>query len=143
MPRWPYTIEQRFGRLLWFDPDTGCIEWMGRLHCGYGRISVGQQTFRAHRWAYEATRGPIPDGLVIDHLCRNKACQNPDHMEPVTNAENVRRQVSHNGNKTHCKHGHSLADARPIRSAGRQVGRRCRQCAARYRHERRLRDKVA
>lgn len=71
------------------DPDTGCWIWTGlRSTAGYGR--TGPSTF-AHREYYEKANGPIPDGLSLDHLCRTPACVNPDHLEPVTHAENLRR----------------------------------------------------
>lgn len=73
------------------DPDTGCWLWQwGQNRQGYGKLHRdGQQL--AHRWYYIQLRGPIPEGLVIDHLCLNKGCVNPDHMEPVTAAENALR----------------------------------------------------
>ncbi|WP_402465721.1 HNH endonuclease signature motif containing protein [Isoptericola aurantiacus] len=70
-----------------------CIEWTGATSAnGYGRIGIGgSRTAQVHRVAYEAARGPIPAGLHIDHLCRNRRCVNPDHLEPVTQSENNRR----------------------------------------------------
>lgn len=61
-----------------------------------------------HREMYIALVGEIPEGLVLDHLCRNRSCINPDHLEPVTDGENIRRGISANGLKTHCKHGHEF-----------------------------------
>ena len=73
----------------------GCIEWTGDVgNSGYGRFWIGPgkaDKALAHRWSYEYHVGPIPEGLVIDHLCRNKLCSNPAHLEPVTMAENWRR----------------------------------------------------
>jgi hypothetical protein len=74
------------------DKSGECWLWQAGKCAGYGRFFVpGSRPVPAHRWAYEALVGPIPDGLVIDHLCRNPACVNPAHMEPVTIVENVRR----------------------------------------------------
>ena len=70
-----------------------CIEWPGFVsrHTGYGSVSLNGQTVGAHRAAYELVYGKIPDGLVIDHLCRNRRCINPLHLEAVTQSENIKR----------------------------------------------------
>ena len=70
----------------------GCWCWQAsRNRKGYGQYSIKGRPVLAHRWAYEQLRGPIPDGMHIDHLCRVRHCVNPEHMEPVTPAENFHR----------------------------------------------------
>jgi hypothetical protein len=72
--------------------DTPCWIWQGtRTVNDYGQLRVGNRSIRAHRFFYEQMVGSVPDGLVLDHLCRVHACVNPKHLEPVTDAENVRR----------------------------------------------------
>ncbi len=80
------------------DKTGDCWEWLGTKTCaGYGIVTFVRDgrktTSTAHRWAYEALVGPIPDGLTLDHVvCANTSCVNPAHLEPVTRAENTRRQ---------------------------------------------------
>lgn len=128
--------ERRFGEQCWYDETTGCVEWMGRLNlCGYGEFSVGGTGIRAHRWAYGENN--IPAGFTIDHLCRNRSCQNPEHMEPVTNADNVLRGNGHtakNARKTVCVRGHALCgdNVNTRHRPGRKPFRECRKCRVAY-----------
>lgn len=74
------------------DPVTSCWNWALSLdRGGYGKITIGGRKGRAHRLIYERAKGPIPDGLDLDHTCRNRACVNPAHLEPVTQTVNNRR----------------------------------------------------
>lgn len=73
------------------DLDTGCVLWIGATKGGYGVIVIDGRQRAAHRVAYELARGPIAEGLVVDHLCENKLCVNPEHLDLVTPGENVRR----------------------------------------------------
>lgn len=117
---------------------NGCIEWIGGLNgVGYGQFYSGHETpddtgkAYAHRWSYEHFIGPIPDGLHLDHLCRNRKCVNPTHLEPVTIRENLLRGIgpsAENAKKTHCPQGHQYAgDNLYVQPA---TGMRfCRTCA--------------
>jgi hypothetical protein len=85
-------LERRFWRHVVRDPDTECWEWTAaRKNGGYGSFAIGRGNVYAHRFAYEMLVGPIPGGLELDHLCRNRGCANPDHLEPVTRQINVLR----------------------------------------------------
>lgn len=93
-PRTISPLEERF----WAKVITGpnCWLWIGSLggwKGGYGQFRVGAGLVRAHRFAYEASGGTIPDGMELDHLCRNTWCVRPEHMEPVTPLENKRRRL--------------------------------------------------
>jgi len=90
---------------------TGCWEWTGsRDSIGYGHVSIAKKMRKAHRVSYFLAHGDLPAGLTVDHLCRNLICVNPDHLEMVTHAENMRRGISFsakNHKKTHCPRGHA------------------------------------
>jgi hypothetical protein len=77
------------------DKDSGCWIWTANLNSGgYGQLSFkGRRAQSAHRVMYEQLRGPIPEGLDLDHICRRRNCVNPDHLRPVTRAENIRAGI--------------------------------------------------
>ncbi len=127
----PPTREEHF----WLDVDKSkdCWRWRNsHSHLGYALVMWFGKTRPAHRIAYELTRGPIPDGLVIDHLCRNRWCLNPDHMEPVTQRENVLRGegvAARHAAKTHCPQGHEYTEENTYHWPGAKgASRACRAC---------------
>lgn len=107
-----------------------CWLWTGATLTGYGRFKVGGGDLMtlAHRYAYTLMVGPIPEGLTIDHLCRVTNCVNPDHLEPVTMAENTARKPR----VIRCPQGHEYDEAntyyRRPRSDGLPPNKRCRAC---------------
>jgi len=108
----------------------GCWLWTGRMnHGGYGMLSLSGGEVRAHRWAYELFIGPVPDGLVLDHLCRVRHCVNPAHLDPCTIGENVMRGetlVADQVRRTHCPQGHEYT---PENTRINNGSRHCRECA--------------
>lgn len=115
-----------------------CWQWIGfRTPKGYGLCSLvidGKDTTRrAHRLAYEYLIGPIPDGLEIDHLCRNTGCVNPWHLEPVTKQVNIARSIEDRALRNTCKRGHWRTPENTrtyVRSRDGAQMRTCRICAA-------------
>jgi hypothetical protein len=120
--------------------DT-CWLWTGSLNKdGYGQCFTGRvrrAETSAHRWAYVALVGPIPDGLVIDHLCRVRNCVNPAHMELVTPRENTLRSpvalAALNAMKTHCLQGHPYDEANTYLYRGMRFCRTCYRAKERRR----------
>lgn len=147
--------EARFAAMV--RPDGECLVWVGsKDHTGYGRFWPGyalnasrgappKSTMAAHRFAYEAAKGPIPAGLVVDHLCRNPSCVNAAHLEAVPQRVNALRGIgpaARNAVKTHCQQGHLLAgDNLSTTRSSKRKRRDCRQChrerMARHGHYRR------
>jgi hypothetical protein len=120
-----------------YTDSNGCWVWFGATNDdGYGLMLLNGVSTRTHVVSYELHVGPVPAGLVIDHLCRNRACANPDHMEPVTRRENTLRgtgPTAVNAAKTECDKGHPYT---PENTLTRKDGaRRCRECNRAYQRE--------
>lgn len=121
---------KRFWSHVAMDAADECWPYVGRTRTGYGQFWDGQRIVQAHRFAYEALVGPVPDGLELDHLCRNRQCCNPAHLEPVSGRENKLRGAGPSAvfaKRDHCRNGHPLTGDNifPVNPA---IGRRCRQC---------------
>lgn len=130
------TIERAHARIYERLAVVGaCWVWLGRAERGYGYTDLKQsdgrwKKHRVHRVVYEDLVGPIPPGLVLDHLCRNKLCALPTHLEAVDDRTNVLRGIgvtAQNARKTHCKNGHELNEANLYRGYRRH--RECRTCS--------------
>lgn len=120
------------------DKTETCWLWTANTLRGYGTFRADRRTHRAHRLAWELARGPIPPGLVVDHLCRVKRCVNPSHLEVVPQAINVRRGLrpitpNHNTAKTHCVRGHSFSgDNLLVKLDGTRSCRACQRMRRRH-----------
>ena len=130
------SVDDRFWSKVSVAEADECWEWMAyKIKTGYGLFypKHGEQ-WVAHRWAYTALRADIPEGLVLDHLCRNPSCVNPWHVEPVTQSVNVNRSIQ--STKTHCKRGHEFT---PENTRRKGNARWCRACVPARRRERKAR----
>lgn len=126
------TAEERYWPKVERREDDECWPWLGYLNRdGYGQFR-GNGEVLSHRFGYAVTVGPIPEGLTLDHLCRNRACQNPAHLEPVTMRENALRGNGFpavNAAKTRCKRGHEFTPENTyIYRAHNFTSRVCRAC---------------
>lgn len=130
---------ERFRRRYDVTPD-GCWLWNSRsLYKGYAAFQTERGVVRAHRWSYEYFKGPIPEGMQVDHLCHNadktcaggstchhRRCVNPEHLEAVDNLTNLSRSHRHHVNRTHCPQGHPYDETNTIRKPGKRICRACR-----------------
>lgn len=134
-------FETRFSHFTIPEPNSGCLIWLGAVSkkTGYGVLSTGyksegtKRSSYAHRVSYEYFVGPIPDGLDLDHKCRVRCCVNPDHLEPVTRADNILRGIlpalmsARAKEQTHCKRGHPLSGDNLYENNGRRSCRACKK----------------
>ena len=130
------TISERFWSKV--DKTGRCWEWTAAAHLlGYGTFWNGSKLVGAHRWAYEQANGEIGPGLELDHLCRNPRCVRPDHLEPVSHTENVRRGRSgwNTREKTCCPVGHAYTEENTLMlRSGSRVCRICKRERQRARY---------
>lgn len=116
------TLDERFDE-KYTVAENGCWIWTATTNGhGYGCFSVNRKHIYAHRYAYIRYKGPIPDGLQLDHLCEVKSCVNPDHLEAVTRSQNIRRIAERRGT---CERGHPWVPENLMR---RGEGQTCRIC---------------
>ena len=123
-------LASRIGAKISLQEDSDCWLWKGVPRGdGYGSMRVAGRDWGAHRLAYTVMVGEIPEGLTIDHLCRQPLCVNPRHMEPVTKRENTLRGfgiTAQQARRTHCPQGHPYSIENTYRNKGKRYCRTCR-----------------
>ncbi len=135
------TAERRAKFWSLVEKTDGCWLWKGWTgEYGYGRFELTRKiSIQAHRFAYLSLVGPVTDGLTLDHLCRNRACVNPAHMEQVTGKENTLRGfgvTATNARKTHCSKGHPFTpDNLTYRRKNRPTERECLTCYRKHKRD--------
>jgi len=138
-----FTIGERLNKYI-SKNDNGCWIWNGvRQKSGHGRICINYKQMGTHRLVYEIYKGKIPEGLVLDHLCKTPSCVNPEHLEPVTQRINLLRGdtvSAKNSIKTHCKNGHEfIGENLRINNRGERC---CKICHRNSDNESRKRKKL-
>lgn len=126
-------ILERFWNLVKVDPTSKCWNWQAhKNNRGYGYFKLNGKTLLAHRFSYEVNKGKILRKLELDHLCRNPACVNPDHLEAVTHKENLLRGNVKTSNwkrkMTHCSLNHELKEPNLNKCDLKRGKRRCKTC---------------
>lgn len=120
------SVEERFW--LHVDKTNSCWNWqLSKNSDGYGNFCHDSKIVKAHIFAY-TLENKISPGMQLDHLCRNRACVNPDHLEQVSQVENLKRGIYWQREKTHCKHGHEFTGENTYIT--KEGWRNCRRCAA-------------
>lgn len=117
-----------------------CIESKkGITSNGYSRIRIGGKQIQAHRWAWQIVNGPVPDGLVIDHICRNRRCVLPSHLRAITQQENVMAGLHNIDNRSHCNQGHPFTKENiMVRKNGRRECAECNRVRARQNYYKKI-----
>ena len=139
-------VADRFWEKVRPAPPMACWEWTAATSHGYGVFVIERKNLRAHRVAYELMIGPIPQGLVLDHLCHNRGCVNPYHLDPVPLEVNSGRSLAGEINRARilaqqfCVRGHDLNDPTVARVTSDGY-RQCRECKRIWRTRRRMEGK--
>lgn len=128
-----------FARFMRFvEEDEGCLLWRGQINpSGYGKFATGGGVMVAHRWHYQFRNGELNADVVLDHLCRRRSCVALEHLEPVSQRENLRRSANHVGRhmaKNACDNGHvyTVGTTRLVVQRNGHVERVCKPCKAEW-----------